>query len=69
MQPKEIHSEVESGVTNSTTDCSENFAEAAENDSLQTAVIAKSVGRTKPHVMISVQKCRSIVKKMVLVSV
>jgi hypothetical protein len=42
MQPKEIHNEGESGVRNSTTDCLENVAEAAENDSVQTAVIAKS---------------------------
>jgi hypothetical protein len=33
MQPNEIHNEGESGVTNSTPDCSENFAEVAENDS------------------------------------
>jgi hypothetical protein len=41
-QFKEIHNEDEFGVTNSTTDSLENFAEAAENDSIQTAVFAKS---------------------------
>jgi hypothetical protein len=33
MQPKEIH-EGESGITNSTTNCSENFAEADEITSM-----------------------------------
>jgi hypothetical protein len=39
---QKIHNEGKSRVTNSTTDCLEDFAEATENDTLQTAVIAKS---------------------------